>query len=155
MIIELSNAPSDLTFDQLMRGDDKKAERELCRLFTPLKSCFVGKSNPALISQDEHVLIVTLVKTYGTDDLALLDTGAVKNLISTELAEQLHLTPKATCKQEDHRRRLFESRMHWKNSRSTNLVRNIDRTYRLFHRERRSSRPHHWHPRTDTPGCSD
>lgn len=102
VISQLANAPSGLTFGQLMRGDSKEAEKELRRLFTPLKARAAprkaSKANPAVNPKGDRVLKVVPVQIYGTSTSALLDTGAVPNLISEELAKHLKLNPKPTLK---------------------------------------------------------
>lgn len=84
-----------------MHGDVKIAEKELRRLFTPLHARSKPKgpiANPAVISGAGGMLKVVPVKIYASDSFALLDSGAVPNLISSKFVEQLNLVRKSTSK---------------------------------------------------------
>lgn len=91
-----------MNFGKLLRGDAREAEKELCRLFTPLKireeTRKAAKTKPALMPTGNHFLNAILVQIYGTGTSALLNTGAVPILISDELANHLKLKPKPTQK---------------------------------------------------------
>lgn len=104
-VLALSTAPSGLTFGQLLRGDAKVAEKELRRLFAPLRVRIGTKAAPALLgdnqfspSSDNRLLQVVPAKVYASDGLVLFDTDAVPNLISAELVKALNLEPKSTPK---------------------------------------------------------
>ena len=93
---ELANASTGLTFGQLLRGDAAEAAKEIRRLFSPLKNRRLSKAAPALNVQNKRVLMVAPVRIFGREIRALLDTGAIPNIISADLARQLCLLPKRT-----------------------------------------------------------
>lgn len=80
----------------------RRDEKELRRLFTPLKSRATSKNsgrvNPAVISKVDRVLKVVPVQVFVTDESALLDTGDVSNIMSVELTTHLRLAPRHTQK---------------------------------------------------------
>ena len=94
MLAELARAPCGLTFGQLMRRDADDAKREIRRLF----SSRVSRSVLAQVSGPPRRLKVVTIRVYGTVTQALLDSGAVPNLMSSRLAESLSLRPEATTR---------------------------------------------------------
>ena len=95
VVAELANAPAGLTFGVLMRGDADEAKKESRCL---LASSNTRKSVAASASVTPRRLKVVAVRVFGTDVQAVLDTGAVPNLLSTSLAYDLGLTLKPTTK---------------------------------------------------------
>ena len=95
VVAELSNAPVGLTFGHLMRGDAEEAKEEILRL---LADSNTRKSVAASASATPRHLKVVAVRVFRTNVQALLDTGAVPNLLSTSLAYELGLTVKPTTK---------------------------------------------------------
>ena len=96
VISELANAPSGLTFGQLIRGDADVAKKEIGRLFTKQggrRRVFAGHAD----MKPRRLRLVTL-KVYGTEGEALLDSGAVPNIISPKLVVKLCLSPQPTGK---------------------------------------------------------
>ena len=96
VISELANASSGLTFGQMIRGDADVAKNEINRLFAKQGSrgrTFAGHANMKL----RRLRVVTL-KVYGTEAEALLDSGAVPNIISPKLVAKLSLSPQPTGK---------------------------------------------------------
>ena len=100
LLQELANASIGLKVGHLLRGDAKEAEKQLRRLFNPLRPRTKGPATNAVVTDESlpRVLKLVEVQIYATDVPALLDTGAVPNLISAELVEHLNLLPKATRK---------------------------------------------------------
>ena len=84
-----------LTFGQLMRGDADEAKKEIRRL---LAGSNTRKSVAAAAKATPRRLKVVAVRVFLTDVQALLDTGAVPNLLSTSPAYDLGLTLKPTTK---------------------------------------------------------
>ena len=96
VISELANASSGLTFRQLVRGDADVAKREIVRLFAKQRvrgRTFAGHAD----TRSRRLRLVT-VKVYGTEAQALLDSGAVPNIILPKLASKLCLSPQPTEK---------------------------------------------------------
>lgn len=77
-------------------------EKELGRVFTPLKSRATskksGRVNRAVIYKGDSFLKVVTVRVFGTDARALLDTETVTNFMSVERAKNLKLAPRPTQK---------------------------------------------------------
>ena len=101
VLTELSRAPSGLTFGQLIRGDAEEAKVEIRKVLS--KTARAGKSaGNSVIAQVGSVhhrrLKVVPVKVYSSITQALLDSGAVPNLMSASLAGVLSLAPEATTK---------------------------------------------------------
>ena len=96
---ELANASTGLKFGHVLRGDAREAEKHLRRLFRTLRRQ-AKKVGAVLPNQAKRhtskTLKLTQVQIYATEVAALLDTGAVPNLISAELVDHLNLAPKAT-----------------------------------------------------------
>lgn len=86
------NASTSLTFGQLIRGDGEKAKSEIRRLLTRGARVrrnvtdAVPGSSPNLRPRR---LKVVKIKIFGLDTEALLDSGAVFNLISSKLCKKL------------------------------------------------------------------
>ena len=93
---ELANAPSGLTFGQLVREDAEGARKEMKRLL----SRRLGRSRGFAGHMDvvQRRLHVVTVQCYGTDAQALLDSGAVPNIMSPHRMKRLSLTPDITKK---------------------------------------------------------
>ena len=92
VISELANASTGLTFGQLIRGDGEKAKSEIRRLLT--RGTRVRRNVAAAVPGSSLTvrprrLKVVQIKTFGTDAEALLDSGAVPNLISEKLCKKL------------------------------------------------------------------
>ena len=96
VVSELANAPSGLTFGELVRGDAEGARREMKRLL----SRKLGRSRGFAGHTDLFLrrLRVIIVQVYGTDAQALLDSGAVPNIMSLYLMKRLSLTPESPKK---------------------------------------------------------
>ena len=93
---ELTDANSGLTVGQLLRGDAIDAQKEMKKLFkNSTSSRAVGTIRPSP-SGIPRVLLVVPVKIFGTEWWALLDTGAVPNIISKRMIEHLSLSPEET-----------------------------------------------------------
>ena len=92
VVSELANASTGLTFGQLIRGDGEKAKSEIRRLLT--RGTRVRRNVAAAVPGSSLTvrprrLKVVQIKTFGTDAEALLDSGAVPNLISEKLCKKL------------------------------------------------------------------
>ena len=94
LITEFANASSGLTFGQLLRGDATEATKMIRKLFARPRATPAAVAEP--ISRNQKILRVVNVRVYGTDCSALLDSGAVPNIISHALAEKLALAPTET-----------------------------------------------------------
>ena len=94
MLPELARAPFTPKFGQLIRGDADEAKSEIRRLF----SSKIGRSVYAQVGSLPRRLKVVSVLVYGTETQALLDSGAIPNLMSDRLAVLLFLSPEATTK---------------------------------------------------------
>ena len=97
VITEFANAPAGLTFGQLTRGDAIEAVKMIRKL--------LGRGMATTATADlssgpipTRVLRKQNVRVYGTTCSALLDSGAVPNIMSLPLAELLSLSPKDTGK---------------------------------------------------------
>ena len=96
VVSELARAPSGLTFGQLVRRDAEAVRREINGLLARK-----ARRRPGFAGHVElrtRQLRVTTVRVYGTTAHALLDSGAVPNIMSPNLVQKLSLTPKATAK---------------------------------------------------------
>ena len=89
VVSELANAPSGLTCGQRVRGDAEGARREIKRLL----SRKLGRSRRFAGHTDvfPRRLRVITVQVYGTDAQALLDSGAVPNIMSPYLMKRLSM----------------------------------------------------------------
>lgn len=96
VVSELANAPSGLTFGQLVRGDAESARKEINRLLT--KKVRRGRGFAGHAETRPRRLRLVTVQVYGSDAQALLDSGAVPNIVSPQLVKRLSLTPEATTK---------------------------------------------------------
>ena len=97
VITEFANAPSGLTFGQLIRGDAIEAVKMIRKLL----GRGITTTATADVSSGQlptRVLRKVNVRVYGTTCSALLDSGAVPNIVSHPLAELLSLSPKDTGK---------------------------------------------------------
>ena len=92
VVSSLANAPSGLTFGQLIRGDGDEAKKEIRRLFTSRPRRPVAASIGTLPKR----LKVVAVQVYGTQMTALLDSGAIPNVMNASVASKLSLSPKPT-----------------------------------------------------------
>ena len=92
VVSSLVNAPSGLTFVQLIRGDGDEAKKEIRRLFTSRPRRSVAASIGTLPKR----LKVVAVQVYGTQMRALLDSGAIPNVMNASVASKLSLSPKPT-----------------------------------------------------------
>lgn len=95
ILSKLARSPSLMTFKQLLRGDAEEAKKIFKRMMSwkrsgPLMVKEVnGKTRfPKLINLQAHV----------TKKQAVLDTGAIPNLISDALAKKLSITPEDTTR---------------------------------------------------------
>ena len=84
---ELANAPTGMTFGQLIRGDGDDAKKEIRRMFS--KNVKTRRVVAAPVSKQPRSLKIIAVQVYGTLVEALLDSGAVPNLISARLCEEI------------------------------------------------------------------
>lgn len=98
---QLSNAPSGLTFGQLLRGDADEAERNLTKLFSAWRKQKnrVVETTQQTLKDDEaranskrsrRSLKVAQLKLYGAEVHALLD------IMSKDLMQRLNLSPTET-----------------------------------------------------------
>ena len=95
LLAEFSAAPCGITFGQLLRGDADEARLELRKLIrsTPRNRLF---ASPVTTAPKRLMLIP--IKMQGEYIQALLDSGAVPNLMSTEIATDLSLKIEPTTK---------------------------------------------------------
>ena len=96
VVSELARGPSGLPFGQLVSGDAKAARREINGLLAGKARRRSGFAGPVELRLRR--LRVTTVRVYGTAARALLDSGAVPNIMPPKLVQKLPLTPKATAK---------------------------------------------------------
>ena len=96
VVSELARAPSGLTFGQLVLGDAESARREINGLLARKARRRPGFAGP--VELQPRRLRITTVRVYGTEAHAMLDSGAVPNIMSPKLVQKLSLTPKATKK---------------------------------------------------------
>ena len=96
VVSELANAPSGLTFGQLVRGDSEGARKEMKRLLT--RKSGRSRSFAGHMNIFPRSLRVVTVQVYGTDAQALQESGAVQNIMSPHLMKSLSLTPESTNK---------------------------------------------------------
>ena len=92
VVSSLANAPSGLTFGQLIRKDGDEAKKKIRRLFTSRPTCPVAASIGTLPKR----LKVVSVQVYGIQMRALLDSGAIPNIMNASVASKLSLSPKPT-----------------------------------------------------------
>ena len=92
MVSSLANAPSGLKLGQLIRGDGDEAKKEIRRLFNNRLRRPVAASIGTLPKR----LKVVSVYVYGTQIRALLDSGAILNVMNASVASELSLSPKPT-----------------------------------------------------------
>ena len=94
VISELANANTGLTFGQLIRGDGEKAKSDIKRLLA--RGARVRRNVTAAVSTSSNVrprrLKVVQIRAHGLPSEALLDSGAVPNLISEKFCKKLNLT---------------------------------------------------------------
>lgn len=92
VVSELANASTNLTFGQLIRGDGEKAKSDIRRLLSG--GAKLRRNVTAAVSAPKirpRRLKVVKIKVYGMDSEALMDSGAVPNLISERLCNILSL----------------------------------------------------------------
>lgn len=90
IITKLSNAPSGLSIEQLLRGDTGEARKNLRRLlvsFTPTRKVNCTDLQGKL----EWILMLYLVQVYGSGFLALLEHGGALNLTAMKLLKILEV----------------------------------------------------------------
>ena len=92
VVSSLADAPSGFTFGQLIRGDGDEAKKQIRRLFNSRPRCPVAASIGTLPKR----LKVVSVQIYGTHMRALLDSGAIPNVMNASVASKLSLSPKPT-----------------------------------------------------------
>lgn len=92
VVSSLANASTDLTFGQLILEDGDEAKKDICRL------CTTSPRRPvaAAIGTLPKRLKVVPVPLYGTKMRALLDSGAISDVLNASVASQLYLSPKKT-----------------------------------------------------------
>ena len=93
---ELATASSGLIFGKLVRGDAYMAKKKMVRLFAKQRvrgRAFAGHAD----TRSRRLRLVT-VKVYETEGQALLESGAVPNIISPTLASKPCLSPQLTEK---------------------------------------------------------
>ena len=87
VIQAFAHAPTNLTFGQLLRGDAVHPRNQLRRVLAkPRRQKMAMAAAPTKIPRKHQLLPVTI---YGHRARALLDTGAVPNLMSAQFAERL------------------------------------------------------------------
>lgn len=94
------NGKFGLKFGQLLQGDANSARKELQRI--------LGKAKLKLVVLEEYIdrnsdneescLAVPAVRTYGVELYALLDTGAILNVMSPQVVRKLSLKPEKISK---------------------------------------------------------
>ena len=92
MVSSLTDAPSGLTFGQLIRRDGEEAKKEIRRLFNSRLRRPVAASIGTLPKR----LKVVSVQVYGTQMRALLNSGAIYNFMNATMASRLSLSLKPT-----------------------------------------------------------
>ena len=97
LLTELARAPSGITFGQLVRGDADDAKREMQKLFRS----GTRKTKIATVGDTSFPRRLKLVpvKIYSKEAQALLDSGAIPNLMSSRLSDELSLIPSPTSRQ--------------------------------------------------------
>ena len=92
VVSSLANAPSGSTLGQLIRGDGDEAKKEVRRLFNSRPRRPVAASIGTLPKR----LKVAAVQVYETQMRALLDSGAIPNVMNASVGSKLSLSPKPT-----------------------------------------------------------
>lgn len=91
-----ANAFTGLSVERIWRGDSVEAQKELCKLLcSTMSRCRVNAANKPADLQ-KRILKLCLVHVCGSECLALLDTGAVPNIISNILLNRLGINAKTT-----------------------------------------------------------
>lgn len=93
MELELENAPLGITFRQFLRGAEMEARKEIDRLFSSRSA--KQKINIVFGALEDHgrrVFKVPRLRVYGIEAFALMDSGAVANVMSKTLVNRLCLT---------------------------------------------------------------
>ena len=88
VVSSLANAPSGLKFGQMIRGDGDEAKKEIRRLFNSRPRRPVAASIGTLPKR----LKVVSVQVFGTQMRALLDSGAISNVMNASVASKLSLS---------------------------------------------------------------
>ncbi len=85
VVSELTNAPSGITFGQLLRGDAVGAQKDMKRLFTSRPASRTAAAVREAESSVPRVLLVAPTSIFGTRWWALLDSGSIPNLMSRRM----------------------------------------------------------------------
>lgn len=96
VLTELAYASSGLTFGQVIRGDADDSMKKIRKLISRRSNLWRFLVGP-VVRQPKRLKVVPVMR-YGSQIDALLDSGAVLNLISTKLCDQLSLEPKDSSK---------------------------------------------------------
>ena len=92
VVSSLTNAPPRLVVGQVIRGAGEEAEKEICSLFNSRSTGPVAVSIGPLPKR----MKVVSVQVYGTQIRALLDSGAIPNLMNASVASKLSVSPYPT-----------------------------------------------------------
>jgi hypothetical protein len=92
---ELAQAPAGLTFGQLVRGDAEHAQKTLKKLLAARSSSKVSTIDTDSVPRK---LRLVAAEVESKEVLALLDSGAVPDIMSSRLARLLQLQPKSTSR---------------------------------------------------------
>lgn len=82
MVLELANAPSGMTFGQLLRGDSIEVKKDICLMLT--SGATRKRVGMVFVNIQEHgrcFLKLARLKVYGSVTHALMDSGAIHNFI--------------------------------------------------------------------------
>lgn len=99
LVSALASAPTGLSFAQLLRGDAEQAKKDLDKLFSKngLRVGVLAEGETKESGdKEESCLAVASIKLYGTETHALMDTGAVPNVVSSAIVEHLGIKPEVT-----------------------------------------------------------
>ena len=95
LLDEIAQAPTGITFGQLVRGDAQEAQKELKKLLVSRSSKKVATINSYAIPRRLR-LVEALLESRSS--LVLFDSGSVPNILSHRVCEELGMTPKKTDK---------------------------------------------------------
>lgn len=90
----LENASSGLTFEQIVRGDGEKVCKGLCKRFASQHRR--GVTVPISFRSLPKRLKVISLKLYGTETNTLSDSGAIPNVMKSDMTARLSLMPEYT-----------------------------------------------------------
>lgn len=94
---ELTNAFCGLKFGRFLRGGAAEAKKEMKKLFSNRSTTKIGVAEERN-DRGRRVLKNVLLKAYGTEERALLDSAAAPNFLSKDLVNRLGVEPERTSR---------------------------------------------------------